>query len=45
MGLDEKIPFGVVLKPTPKEFQDFKAYIYSVVRNPKYQNAGCVKVI
>ncbi len=44
-NMQEQVPMGVVLRPSEKEFKDFKKYLYSVLENPKYQNAGCVKVI
>ncbi len=40
----DAIPVGVVLKPTEKEFKNFKSYLYSVLENPIYKDAGCIKV-
>jgi hypothetical protein len=45
MNYDQLIPFGVELRPTEKEFKNFKQYIYSIIDSPKYQDAGCVKII
>ena len=41
---DKTIPFAPILKPTEKEFKNFKSYIYKVYQDPKYANAGCLKV-
>jgi hypothetical protein len=43
--MSETIPTGLVLRPTEKEFKDFKTFLYSVLENPKYKDAGIVKVI
>lgn len=44
MGLDDAVPFGFELRPTEKEFKNFKSYVYSIMDDPKYRAAGCVKV-
>ena len=44
MNFDEIVPFGIVLHPTESEFKDFKAYMYSIMQNQKFKDAGCVKV-
>jgi len=40
----DAVPVGVVLRPTEKEFKNFKSYLYSVLENPVYKDAGCIKV-
>lgn len=45
MNYDQLVPFGVELRPTEKEFKNFKQYIYSIIESPKYKDAGCVKII
>lgn len=42
---DSEIPYAPILRPTPKEFQNFQQYVYKLFSNPKFANAGCVKII
>jgi hypothetical protein len=45
MKKEIEIPLGEILKPTEKEFKDFKSYIYKVFTNPKYKDCGVIKII
>ena len=41
----EKIPLGKILRPSPKEFKNFKKYIYKVYNNKNYKDCGIIKII
>lgn len=42
---DKEIEYAPTLRPTLKEFSNFREYVFKLFVNPKYANAGCVKVI
>ena len=39
------IPEGVVLRPTVKEFSNFRQYVNTLESRPELKNQGIVKVI
>lgn len=41
---NQTIPFAPTLHPTVEEFRDFRKYVDRLFVNPKYTNAGCIKV-
>lgn len=44
MDLDEEIPFGLTLHPTPEEFSDPRGYIESLDKNKSLAQYGMIKV-
>ncbi len=44
MNLDSVIPYGKVLYPTVKEFENFADYVYKVVKSESKNKHGFVKV-
>lgn len=38
-----EIGYAPILKPTKKEFENFREYVFKLFTNSKYQNAGCLK--
>lgn len=42
---DKEIQYAPTLKPTIKEFQNFKEYVFKLFVNQKFANSGCVKII
>jgi hypothetical protein len=44
-GREPKIQEVPTLKPTLKEFQNFREYTEKLFKNPAYLNYGAVKVI
>ena len=43
-NLDSKIEYGITLKPTQKEFKNFRKYIFKLFEKKEYQNVGVIKV-
>ena len=41
----EKIPLGKILRPTKKEFKNFKKYIYKIFTNKNNSDCGVIKII
>lgn len=42
---DREIQYAPTLKPSVKEFKNFREYVFKLFTNPKFLNAGCVKII
>lgn len=45
MDSNSDIPLGEIVRPSEKEFKDFKSFIFKLFTNPKYKDCGVIKVI
>jgi hypothetical protein len=45
MDLDKKIEYGITLRPTMKEFSDFRKYVFDLFVKKEFENSGAIKVV
>lgn len=43
LDLDKIIEYGITLKPSLKEFKNFRKYVFKLFQKKEYENVGIIK--